>query len=95
MINSDMRTYDYFIYSNEDAYGQKEISNTVTGTIKMAIYLTSQTVQDNINYKDSQYIGLTLSDIDDSFVIKYGERLLKVLYVNSQGRYTQVFMGEL
>ena len=95
MINSDMRTYDYFIYSNEDAYGQKEISNTVAGAIKMAIYLTSQTVQDNINYKDSQYIGLTLSDIDDSFVIKYGERLLKVLYINPQGRYTQVFMGEL
>lgn len=95
MINSDMRTYDYYTYGNDNAYGQKEISNTVAGAIKMAIYLTNQTVQDNINYKDSQYIGLTLSDIDDSFVIKYGERLLKVLYINPQGRYTQVFMGEL
>ena len=95
MINSDMRTYDYYTYGNDNAYGQKEISNTVAGAIKMAIYLTNQTVQDNINYKDSQYLGLTLSDIDDSFVIKYGERLLKVLYINPQGRYTQVFMGEL
>ena len=30
-----------------------------------------------------------------AFVIKYGDEMLKVLYVNPNGRYKQVFLGKI
>lgn len=95
MINADMRNYDYYLYAEEDSYGQLKLSEDVKGTIKMAINITSQSVQDNINYKDSQYMGLTMAQVDDNYVIQYGNERLKVLYVNPRGRYKQVFMAAL
>lgn len=95
MINSNMRVYDYFTYGEADAYGQPQLSPFPEGQIKMSINITSQSVQDNINYKDSQYIGLTHSSIDDSYVIQYGDERLKVLYVNPHGRLKQVFMATI
>lgn len=92
MINLDMRTYDYFTLGTEDEYGQKQISDVASGQIKMAINLTSQSIQDNIRYKDAQYIGLTHAAVDDTYVIQFGDELLKVLYVSSFGRLKQVFM---
>lgn len=88
-----MRNYDYYLYGEDDGYGQPTLSEEVQGTIKMAINVTSQSVQDNINYKDSQYMGLTQANIDDTYVIQYGNERLKVLYVNPRGRYKQVFMS--
>ena len=61
----------------------------------MAINITSQSVQDNINYKDSQYVGLTHAKVDDTYVIEYGDERLKVLYVNPTGRFNQVFMSRM
>lgn len=91
-----MKTYNYFTYGLEDAYGQAQLSPEYGGIVKMAINITSQMVQDNINYKDSSYIGLTFDkSINDTYVIEDGDRKLKVLYVNPKGRYTQVFMNEL
>jgi hypothetical protein len=95
MINAQMRYYDYFTFGEVNSYGQPQISAEPQGRIKMAIYITSQSVQDNINYKDCKYIGLTTGAIDDSCVIKYGNESLKVLYVNPQGRLKQVFLGEI
>ena len=95
MINSQMKTYNYFLYGNKDEYGQQKLSDEPNGTIKMSINITAQGTQDNILYKDSSYIGLTHSPINDSYVIEYGARYLKVLYVNTIGRYTQVFMKEM
>ena len=95
MINADMRLYDYFTFGEADEYGQPQLSKKAQGKIKMAINITSQTVQDNINYKDSTFVGLTLAEVDDTFVIQYGDKLLKVLYVNPRGRFTQVFMTDL
>lgn len=95
MIVADMRTYDYFTYGDNDGYGQPTLSETVQGSIKMAINTTSQSVQDNINYKDASYIGLTLTSVDDTYVIQYGDEKLKVLYVQPKGRFKQVFMGEM
>lgn len=89
-----MSLYDYFTFGIEDAYGQPQISETPQGKIKMAINLTNQSIQDNINYKDSQYVGLTMNnEINDTYVIQYGEQKLKVLFVNPFGRYNQVFMS--
>lgn len=95
MINADMRIYDYYTYGEDDGYGQPSLSASPQGKIKMAVNITSQSVQDNINYENSQYIGLTLSPIDDTYVIQYGNEKLKVLYVNPKGRYKQVFMTEI
>ena len=95
MINADMRLYDYFTFGDDDGYGQPQLSTEPVGQIKMAINLTSQSIQDNINYKEAQYIGLTHADVDDTYVIAFGNERLKVLYVNPKGRYKQVFLGEL
>lgn len=101
MINTDMRTYNYFSLGNDNDYGQATIikdSNgnpVVQGSIKMAINISSQGIQENINYKNAQYVGLTLEDVNDKFVIDYKGSKLKVLYVNPKGRYKQVFMSEI
>ena len=95
MINAQMRLYDYFTIGDADGYGQPSISTEPEGTIKIAINVASQAIQDNINYKDCTYIGLTQAKVDDTYIIKYGEELLKVLYVNSLGKYQQVFMKEM
>lgn len=95
MINAAMRIYDFYTLGERDAYGQQIISSSPAGQIKMAISLTSHTNQDNILYKDAQYIGLTHAPVDDSYVIQYGEDRLKVLFVTPGGRYNQVFMTNL
>lgn len=97
MINSVMRNYEYYTYQEKDEYGQLNVSyETPKGTVKIAIYTTSQAIQDNIRYKDASYVGLTLaSGIDDTCVIKYGDEMLKVLYVNPQGRFKQVFLKNI
>lgn len=95
MINSDMRLYDYYTYGATDAYGQPQLSPEPQGQIKMTINISNQSIQDNINYKGANYIGLTLSSIvNDTFVIDYGDEKLKVLYVNPKGRFKQVFLCE-
>ena len=95
MINADMRSYSYFTFGELDSYGQPQLSQKAQGTVKMAINITSQSVQDNINYKNCAYIGLTHSLLDDSYVIQYGDKKLKVLYVNPKGRLKQVFLAEI
>ena len=39
-------------------------------------------------------MGLTHADVDDTYVIIYGEERLKVLYVVPIGRLKQVFMAK-
>lgn len=96
MINSQMKTYNYFLYKDADEYGQEQLTKDVQGTIKISINLTSQSVQDNIKYKDCGYIGLTFdAKVNDAYVIEYGEELLKVLYVTTTGRYKQVFLKNI
>ena len=95
MINSQMKTYNYFTFGALDEYGQPGLSTEPVGQVKMAINISSQSVIDNINYKDATYIGLTLAEVDDTYVIEYGKERLKVLYVNPIGRYKQVFLKEI
>jgi hypothetical protein len=96
MINTEMRWYDYLTYTETtNEYGAPQLNEETSGRIKLAIYTTSQSVQDNINYSNANYIGLTLAPINDSYVIKYGEEKLKVLYVQPKGRYKQVFLTKI
>lgn len=93
MISTDMRNYEYYIYGERDNYGQATLSTETKGLVKMAIYTTSQSVQDNINYQNAQYLGLTHENISDKYVIAYGDKKLKVLYIQPKGKLKQVYMG--
>ena len=96
MINTDFRTYNYFTFGEDDGYGMAQLSTAPKGQIKMAINISSQSIQDNILYKDCSYVGLTQdANVDDTYVIEYGKSKLKVLYINPKGRYKQVFLKEM
>lgn len=103
MIAREMRDYTFYLYSDKpNNYGQQtliqdEFGNPLAqGFVTLAIYNTSQSVQDNINYKDCSYVGLTYDNsVNDSFVIQYGDEKLKVQYVNPQGRLKQVFLKKI
>lgn len=96
MINTDMRLYEYYTYGDADQYGQPQLSETPQGSIKMAINISSQSIQDNILYQNCSYVGLTMNPaVNDTFVIQYGEEKLKVLYVNPKGKYKQVFLQKI
>ena len=98
MINADMRLYNYFTLGEQDEYGQTIIpasGSVPKGQIKIAINISSQGIQENINYKDAQYVGLTHADINDKYLIEYEGMRLKVLYINPKGRYKQVFLKEM
>lgn len=90
-----MKNYNYQTYSKRlNEYGQPVLSET-KGTIKMAINLTSEAIDENSLYSGAQYIGLTFDAIDDKYVIEFGEEKLKVMYVNPFGRYKQVFLSRV
>ena len=95
MVTRDLRTYNYYTIGANDAYGQPQTSTEPAGQITMAIYTTSQGVQSNINYASANYIGLTNSPINDTYIIEYGAEKLKVLYVQPSGRYKQAFLVKL
>ena len=92
-----MVIYKYYKYSDKlNSYGQYTLSQTPAGEVKMAIFTTSQSIQDNINYQNANYLGLTHSSLlDDKTVIDYKGKKLKVLYVNPEGRMKQVFLQEI
>ena len=91
MISNQMKNYNYQVFGENNGYGQPALSET-KGTIKMAINLTSQTLNENSLYSGAQYMGLTFDAIDDTYVIEFGNEKLKVLYVNPNGRYNQAFL---
>ena len=100
MINSRMRTYDYYLLGNKDNYGQTTIITNdsgqpvIQGQVSLSISLITQALSNNIRYSDATYIGLTTDkDINDTYIIKYEDELLKVKYVNREGRFSQVYMG--
>lgn len=98
MINLQMRLYEYFTIGDADEYGQATIPAAdakPVGKIKMAINIASQSIQDNINYQDCNYTGLTMAAITDKYIIQFGDERLKVLYVNPIGRLKQVFLKAL
>lgn len=97
MINTDMRLFSYFTFGEKNAYGEPQLSEEVKGSIKISINSISQSISDNVNYKQATYIGLTRdAEVNDTYVIAYEEGIkLKVLYVVPKGRLKQVFMAEI
>lgn len=97
-MQQNMKKYDYFLYGEDDAYGEAQLSEEVNGQVTMAIYVSNKSVQDNINYQNANYVGLTNDrSIDDNYVIQYGDERLKVLYIVDAGakHYRQVFMSRM
>lgn len=96
MINANFRTYDYFTFGEEDGYGQPTLSQDPKGKVKMSISISSQAIQDNILYKDCSYVGITRdANIDDSYVIQFGDEKLKVLYITPTTRFKLVFLKRM
>lgn len=99
MINANMREYDYYTYGTTNEYGQRQQTAEKQGTIKMAISITSQSIQDNVLYKNAEYMGLTHdTKVNDTYVIEYGKERLKVLYIAPQtakNGFTRVFMARM
>lgn len=95
MISTQMKNYNYRTFGENNSYGQPALSETVKGTIKMAINLTAQTLNESSLYSGAQYIGLTNDAIDSTYVIEFNKENLKVLYVNPNGRYKQVFLARM
>ena len=96
MINTQMRYYSYFTFGDDSGYGMPQLSAEPVGKIKIAINIISQSIGDNIKYKNASYIGLTQdAKVDDAYVIEYEGQKLKVLYINPIGRYKQVFLGDM
>lgn len=96
MINANLHSYNYFTFGGADEYGAPVLTEDYQGSIKIAIFTTSQNITDNINYRDANYIGLTRANIiDDTFVIEYGKEKLKVLYIQPKGRFKQVFLKKI
>ena len=94
-----MREYDYYTYGAANEYGQRQQTAEKQGTIKMAISITSQSIQDNVLYKNAEYMGLTHdTEVNDTYVIEYGKERLKVLYIAPQtakNGFTRAFMARM
>ena len=95
-----MREYDYYLLGKDNGYGQLTLildnngEPLKQGIVKLSISRITQAVTEDIRYSDSTYVGVTRDrDIDDTYIIQFGRELLKVKYVNPDGRFTQVFMG--
>ena len=98
MINAEMKLYNFFTIGEANAYGQPQMPGKdaePVGQVKMAINISSQATQDNVNYKDCNYIGLTHAEVKDTYIIEYGEERLKVQYINPKGRLKQVYLKAL
>lgn len=96
MIYCDMKDYNYFTFGGKNAYGQPQLSEQPQGTIKIAIYTVSQSLQENILYKDCSFVGLTTDgEVNDTYVIEYGKERLKVSYIQPKGRFKQVFLQRM
>lgn len=101
MINANMREYNYFLISAEtNSYGQQTLIKNedgepiIQGTIKMAISIASQSVNENITYKGANYVGITQDpNVSDRYVIEYQGKYLKVQYV-TDSRFKVAYLGD-
>ncbi len=96
MINADMRPYDFYLFEDENAYGQPTISAEIKGSVKLALYVVNQSITDNALYSGAEFIGLTAADITDKHIIKLDNEVrLKVRYVQPKGRLKQVYLQRM
>ena len=99
MIINKMRLYDYWLITVNEDYQQEVLPDAATeptGQVKLSIYPTSTGTQDNILYANCSYVGLTFdAEIDEKYIIQYGKERLKVMYIQPNGRFKQVYMKKV
>lgn len=98
MINPSIKSYPCWSYSNSiNEYGQRELSE-INAEVHMSISVITQSVSESPLYSTAEYIGIINessdhSYVDDSYVIEYEGKKLKVLYVTpSNGRFKTAYM---
>lgn len=96
------KKYFYFTYNTElDSYGQFVENSTPTGTIKLALFLNSQNVNNNPLYADCEYCGKTFdSNIEtvfnnSGFRILNGNDFLKAKYIAKVRNYFIVYFQKV
>ena len=99
MITTDMRYCN--VYGTKiDGYGSSTLDlTTVKNVVKMAVYVTDYSSQINTVFAGSSYVGLTLDKKpDDTWIgdlVDVGQKyFLKITFVYTKGRYTQIFMQD-
>lgn len=90
MIIREMREVELLTYSNYDSYGQRGYETQ--SSIPMVVKVYRQNNVTDVRYANVEMIGLTLSAVDDSNLIRIDGILYDVMYVIPSGRYTQVLM---
>lgn len=94
MVNTNMRTYDYYTLSDTtNDYGEETISTTKQGQVKLSINLLNKQMEDSVLYAGSSYVGITMENVNDKMIIEFNGSKLKILYINDLGRYKQVYMA--
>ena len=94
MIQSNMKLYNYYTLGELDDYGTNQVSEQVSGQVKLSVFLQTKQLSDNSIYKEAQFTALTNDkDINEKYLIEYNNMLLKVLYINDLGRYRQIYLG--
>ena len=94
MIQNNMKLYNYYTLDEIDDYGTNQVSQQVSGQVKLSIFLQTKQLSDNSIYKEVQFTALTNDkDINEKYLIEYNNMLLKVLYINDLGRYRQIYLG--
>ncbi len=94
MLATQMREYTYTRLTDEvDEYGQPQTIEA-EGSVKIAINFASEQITANNLYSNASYVGFTLNkEVDESYIIQYGDKKLKVTYSIPLGRYNQLFMA--
>lgn len=94
MLATQMREYSYSRLIDEvDEYGQPQTIEA-EGVVKMAINFATEQVTANNLYSGASYVGFTLNkEVNESYIIQYKDKKLKVTYSIPLGRYNQVFMA--
>lgn len=100
MINARMRVYDYYLIGDDNGYGQATVirdddgNPLKQGEIAISISTLTQAVTEDLRYSEATYIGLTHDkNVSDKYIIQHNDEKLKVLYVNKETRFPQVFLG--
>lgn len=96
MLANQMREYTYTRLTDEiDEYGQPQTIEA-EGVVKMAINFASEQVTANNLYSGASYVGFTLNkEVDESYIIQYGDKKLKVTHTVPLTRYNQVFLARI
>lgn len=95
-IMAQMKEYPYSKYNEgRNSYGEMTTEFIPIGSIRMAINIINQATNNYVQYSEADYIGLTNDEVEDTYIIHYGNEKLKVKYVNPIGRLKQVALVKI